>query len=87
MYSFIPNPMLMAPLKVGDYVEFSYIEFSGELLCYALTANVGIYTTAGTAPGFIKVEDALIGVIDNNPDVEFARARVGASLTLSFDTI
>ncbi|OBT62154.1 hypothetical protein VE03_08323 [Pseudogymnoascus sp. 23342-1-I1] len=72
---FIPNPMLMAPLKVGDYVEFSYIEFGGELLCYALTANVGIYTTAGTAPGFILVEDALIGVIDNNPDVEFARAR------------
>lgn len=84
MYSFVPNPMLMAPLKVGDYVEFSYIEFGGELLCYALTANVGIYTAAGTAPGFILVEDALIGVIDNNPDVEFARARVETSLTPSF---
>ena len=33
------------------------------MLCYALTANVGIYAAVGTSPVFIKVEDALIRVM------------------------
>lgn len=66
----------MAPLKVGDYVEFSGIEFGGEILVYELTANIGIFTNGAEAPGFIKVEDCIIGVINNDANVEFARSRV-----------
>jgi hypothetical protein len=78
--SFVPDPLHMAPLKVGDFLEYSYIEFNNELVCFAITANIGIYTAANVKPAFIRVEDALIGVIDTvNVDVEFARARVRLS--------
>lgn len=67
----------MAPLKVGDFLEYSGIKFDSEIICFEIVANIGISTSPATAPGFIRVEDAIIGIIDNaNPDVEFARARV-----------
>ena len=66
----------MAPLKVGDFLEYSGIKVNNEIICYSIVANIGIFTAPATAPGFIRVEDALIGIIDNNPDTEFARARV-----------
>jgi hypothetical protein len=75
----------MAPLKVGDFIEYSGIHVNNEIMCYAITANIGIFTSPGVAPGFIIVEDAIIGVIDNNPDTEFARARV--SIYDSFEII
>lgn len=66
----------MAPLKVGDWVEYSGIKVGNEIIVYELTANVGVFTKAGSAPGFLRVEDAIIGIIDNSATVEFARCRV-----------
>ncbi|KAH8599230.1 hypothetical protein B0O99DRAFT_591099 [Bisporella sp. PMI_857] len=64
----------MVPIQAGDYIEYSGVQFGGETICYGIVVNIGI-STAGTQPGFVRVEDALIGIADNNPDVEAARFR------------
>lgn len=73
-----PDPLVMAPFIVGDFIEFSGIKLSnGEMLVYSIVApNVQITTTASdTVPNYIRVELALIGVFDNNPAAEFADTR------------
>lgn len=74
--STVPDASHMVPIKVGDYLEFSGIKANGEILCYVIVVNVGV-NTAGNQPGFVRVEDALIGIADNGADVEAARFRVG----------
>ncbi|ORY03223.1 hypothetical protein BCR34DRAFT_492561 [Clohesyomyces aquaticus] len=88
-----PQPLLMAPFLVGDYIEYSGIKNGGEIWAYAITAiNVQITTTASdTVPNYIRLEDAIIGVFDNNANVELADSRFigylsscnGASVTIS----
>ena len=65
----------MVPIIVGDYIEYSGVQFQGETICYSMVVNIGI-STPGTQPGFVRVEDALIGIADTNVDVEAARFRV-----------
>lgn len=64
----------MAPLKVGDYIEYSGVQYGGETIVYGLVANIDI-RTSGTQPGFVRVEDAILGVADTGPTVEAARHR------------
>lgn len=76
-FSTAPDPLTMAPLRPGDYIEFSGIRVDGEIICYALVApSVQILTTG--VPAYIRVEDAIIGVVDRQPPggVEFADTRV-----------
>ncbi|CAG8972965.1 hypothetical protein HYALB_00008325 [Hymenoscyphus albidus] len=70
----ISDALHMAPLKVGDYIEYSGIQFGGQTIVYNLVANIDI-TTSGSQPGFIRVEDAIIGVANADPNVEAARAK------------
>lgn len=65
----------MAPLKVGDYIEYSGIQSGTETIVYNIVANIDI-TTSGTQPGFIRVEDVIIGVANVDANVEAARHRV-----------
>jgi len=65
----------MVPLKVGDYIEYSVVQFGGETIVYALVANIDLLTT-GAQPGFVRVEDAIIGIGDTGINVEAARFRV-----------
>lgn len=65
----------MAPLRVGDYIEYSGVTYNGEVLLYGLVANIDILTS-GDQPGYVRVEDAIIGIADTGVDVEAARARV-----------
>jgi hypothetical protein len=65
----------MVPMKVGDYVEYSGLKVGDEIICYGIIVNLGV-NTAGTQPGYIRVEDALIGIADANIDLEAARFRV-----------
>lgn len=67
----------MAPLKVGDFITYSGIEVGVEIICYSIIANIGILTSPGVAPGFIAVEQALIGILDpTNVGLEDARSKV-----------
>lgn len=66
----------MAPMKVNDLIVCSGIKVGAEIICYFIEVNIGIFTQPGSVPGFIKVEDAEIGVAANNPDLEVARAKV-----------
>ena len=86
-----PDPLTMAPLLPGDYIEFEGIKVGGEIIAYGMVApSVQILTPSG--PTYVRVEEAIIGVFDtqNNGVVEFADSRVigysstpGVSITVS----
>lgn len=72
-----PDPLKMAPLKPGDYIEFEGIKVGNEIIAYGMVApSVQILTPNG--PTYIRVEDAIIGVFDtqNAGGVEFGDSRV-----------
>ncbi|GME28687.1 uncharacterized protein LTHEOB_9665 [Neofusicoccum parvum] len=66
-----PNPLVMAPFLVGDYVEFSGINAGGKVYAYeVVAANVQITTKgANGEPIYIRMEDAIIGVFDDTTGV------------------
>jgi hypothetical protein len=83
-----PDPLTMAPLLPGDYIEFEGIKVGGEIIAYGMVApSVQILTPNG--PTYLRVEEAIIGVFDtqNNGVVEFADSRVIGYSTSSGDSI
>ncbi|KAF1973902.1 hypothetical protein BU23DRAFT_506147 [Bimuria novae-zelandiae CBS 107.79] len=72
-----PDPLSMVPFLVGDYITYTALPKGGELLVYEASAtNVQVTTSASsTVPNYIFVEDAIIGVTDNSPNVEVADSR------------
>jgi hypothetical protein len=63
--SVAPDPLVMAPFKIGDYIEYNGIKVGGEIICYAIVAtSVQITTPPGKSPVYIRMEDAIIGVFD-----------------------
>ncbi|KAK3642306.1 hypothetical protein LTR56_010883 [Elasticomyces elasticus] len=71
-----PDPLVMAPFVAGDYISYSGIDVSGETVVYSIVAESVIITTSGMPP-YIRVEDAIIGVVDGQSTnvVEFADSR------------
>ena len=63
----------MAPFVVGDFIEYSGIMVSGEIICYSIVTNLLIVSSD---PGYIRMEDALIGIIDPDLNVEFSQSKV-----------
>lgn len=70
------QPTSMAPLRVGDAVVYSGILHRvgpGQrmITAYSLTANVGIYTSPGVDPAYLRIEGSLEGTagpaIPRNP--------------------
>ncbi|KAI5804609.1 hypothetical protein EDC01DRAFT_644074 [Geopyxis carbonaria] len=73
-----PDPDVAAPLMVGDWVVFSGIQVTTGTdplyAAYALEANLGFYTAAGTAPVYLTITRAQWGII-GNPAGEIAETR------------
>lgn len=89
-----PDPLAMVPLKAGDFIEYAGLpNGNGEILAHSVTCiNVQVTTKASdTVPNYIRVEDMLVGVVDNAANVEFADIKAigflsscaGATVTLS----
>ena len=74
-----PDPHLMMPLAVGDYINFSGIDLGGLFAVYSLEAALGIYTSPGTKPAYVTVESAIYGVVQGAPNTEVS----GIDLLLS----
>lgn len=77
--SFAVNSTVMAPIQPGDYIECSGIRRDGATICYNIVVpNVQIRTTG--VPPYIRMEDAIIGVVDGSStnDAEFADTRVSS---------
>ncbi|CRK19615.1 hypothetical protein BN1723_011942 [Verticillium longisporum] len=69
-----PDPLVMAPIVPGDYLEYSGIQVDGEIVVYNMVvSNVQITTTG--VPTYIRMEDAIIGVFSSNGDQETAQIR------------
>ncbi|ORY15696.1 hypothetical protein BCR34DRAFT_477573 [Clohesyomyces aquaticus] len=76
-----PDPMVMAPLVVGDHITFSGSMIGNLFEVNALTANVGFYTAPGTLPAYITVEGANFGVRFPRANAELAETRAVAFTT------
>ncbi|KAF2260145.1 hypothetical protein CC78DRAFT_439185, partial [Lojkania enalia] len=61
-----PDELVMEPLMIGDFGEFSGIEKNGKILVYELTAvDVQITTIpSDTVPNYIRMEDSIVGIFD-----------------------
>ncbi|KAH7635444.1 hypothetical protein B0T09DRAFT_379240 [Sordaria sp. MPI-SDFR-AT-0083] len=70
-----PDPMVMAPFVVGDFVEYAGVFANGEMLVYEMVATNAQILTPSTFPPFIRMEDVLIGVFSNNANAEVAQTR------------
>ncbi|KAK0702992.1 hypothetical protein B0T26DRAFT_744154 [Lasiosphaeria miniovina] len=70
-----PDALFMAPFLVGDYIEYHGFRAStGNMVVFEIVAwNVQITTTG--SPTYIRIEEALIGVFDSDPNVEVAETR------------
>ncbi|KAK3401354.1 hypothetical protein B0T20DRAFT_450470 [Sordaria brevicollis] len=70
-----PDPMVMAPFVVGDFVEYAGVWVGGEMVVYEMVAtNVQILTPEGFPP-FIRMEDVLVGVYTADTNAEVAQTR------------
>jgi hypothetical protein len=72
----------MMPFQVGDFITYSGVETNSGFVAYTVTANVGLFSEA---PGYIFVEDVIIGVADptNNPNLEPGKSSVSELLCWS----
>lgn len=69
------DPLVMAPLVAGDFVEYSgFVSGNGEHIVYNLIATNIQLTTTGI-PAYIRMEAALIGVYTANGDQEVGQTR------------
>lgn len=61
----LPDPRIMAPFEVGDYVNYAGTMMSDGLgtfvSAHTVTSNVAIYTFPGTNPAYVAVEVTIIG--------------------------
>ncbi|KAJ4379942.1 hypothetical protein N0V85_008808 [Neurospora sp. IMI 360204] len=72
-----PDPMVMAPLVPGDFVEYAGVLLvgGGEMLVYELVVTNTQILTPASFPAFIRMEDVLIGVFSSDPNAEVAQTR------------
>jgi hypothetical protein len=70
------DPMLMAPLEVGDFVTYSGVLMKDGpeptvgpapagatfIAAYAVIGNIGIFTTPGTDPAYVALDVTILGV-------------------------
>ncbi|TLS29266.1 hypothetical protein PpBr36_01475 [Pyricularia pennisetigena] len=86
------DPLVMAPLVPGDWIEYSGFKRGNTYYAYEIVAtNVQITTDPSRGdPTYIRVEDALIGVFNDGADVESAETKMigytsaqAASVTMS----
>ncbi|KAF2873564.1 hypothetical protein BDV95DRAFT_627456 [Massariosphaeria phaeospora] len=72
------DPLKMVPFRVGDFIEYSGVLDGDNILAWSIVAiNVQATTVASdTVPNYIRVEDMLVGIPDNAPNVEVADIRV-----------
>ncbi|KAJ7145994.1 hypothetical protein C8R44DRAFT_656035 [Mycena epipterygia] len=77
-----PDPRIMAPLVVGDYVTFSGIKTAdGVLEIYELEANLGFYTAPGTQPAYVVAVAAQYAIVNPDPTLETDETRATAMAT------
>ncbi|KAI6383550.1 hypothetical protein MCOR25_000007 [Pyricularia grisea] len=72
------DPLVMAPLVPGDWIEYSGFKRGNTYYAFEIVAtNVQITTDPSRGdPTYIRVEDALIGVYNADPNVETAETKM-----------
>ncbi|KAK8016147.1 hypothetical protein PG993_014336 [Apiospora rasikravindrae] len=70
-----PDPLVMAPFVVGDWIEYSgYRNSAGQIVCYSIVAS-NIQITTGGSPTYIRMEDANIGVFTTDTNAEAGQTK------------
>jgi Big-like domain-containing protein len=61
-----PDPRLMAPFEVGDFIDYSGIQISDAggpyIAAHTIVSNMTIMTTPGTQPAYVGIEVMVMGV-------------------------
>ncbi|KAJ7712496.1 hypothetical protein B0H16DRAFT_693654 [Mycena metata] len=77
-----PDPRIMVPIVVGDYITFSGTKIAGDILAvYSLEANLGIYTAPGTQPAYVTCEAANYAIVVADPTLEADETRATAMVS------
>ncbi|HXI31871.1 MAG TPA: Ig-like domain-containing protein, partial [Vicinamibacterales bacterium] len=91
-----PDPRLMAPFEVGDYVDYNGIQIADEngpyIAAHTIVSNMTIMTAPGTQPAYVGMDVLIMGVTTKAgapPGTEGAvRTRVeGVSTDATLDNI
>jgi hypothetical protein len=70
-----PNPLAACPLAPGDAIDYAGMEADGKIWVWSVVVmNLNLLTSDTTA-AYLRIEDALIGVFNPDPNVESARDR------------
>jgi hypothetical protein len=51
-----PDPLVMAPFRVGDYLEIEGVKVGGEIIAYGITCP-SVQITTPNGPTYIRVEE------------------------------
>ncbi|KAK8061378.1 hypothetical protein PG994_007744 [Apiospora phragmitis] len=70
-----PDPLVMAPFVVGDWIEYSgYRNSAGQIVCHSIVAS-NIQITTGGSPTYIRMEDANIGIFTTDGNAEAGQTK------------
>jgi hypothetical protein len=75
-----PDPRLMVPLTIGDYVTITGTMNGGTVEVNNLIANLAIFTAPGTKPAYVSCESVNYGIVTTQAG-EFAETRAVAWTT------
>ncbi|PVI06719.1 hypothetical protein DM02DRAFT_513957 [Periconia macrospinosa] len=70
----VPDPLVMAPFLVGDFVTFAGIRRNNEVIAYSVVAQNVQITTLGELI-YVRMELGLLGIDNFNPNSELAESR------------
>lgn len=76
-----PDPLVMAPFLVGDWVSFSGFRRGTEIIAFSIVAENVMITTSGDTV-YVRMELARIGIANPSRNAELAESRVSNLILL-----
>jgi hypothetical protein len=76
--SSVPDPLVMSPFLVGDFVTFSGIRRGNEVIAFSIVAQNVMITTFGDLV-YLRMELGLLGIDNVSPNTEIAESRVSTT--------
>jgi hypothetical protein len=84
-----PDPTQQAPFEVGDVIVFSgtlKVDARGSYIsAHTISANVGIYTTPGTMPAYVVIEELIQGA-SGQPQANVLQEATSRVLVVGFSS-
>jgi hypothetical protein len=76
--SSVPDPLVMSPFLVGDFVTFSGIRRGNVVIAFSIVAQNVMITTLSDLV-YLRMELGLLGIDNVSPNTEIAESRVSTT--------